>query len=236
VFVIWENHVDFPVLKVSLFSQNMVFAMSSLAAFISYSAVWAVAVVVSMYMQYIKGMEAWSAGLVMIAQPVVQAVFSPVAGRISDHVEPRIIASIGMALSCAGLGMLAFLDAATDIWYIVFALVVTGFGFAAFVTPNTHAIMSSTPKNSYGIASALISTMRTTGQMAGMGIVTVLLALIVGIVQITPEHYANFVLAVKAIFAVFSLLCLIATVTSLFRGKLRNEEDSAELVVPDVSA
>ena len=39
------------------------------------------------------------------------AVFSPLAGRLSDRIEPRIIASFGMALTCVGLFALACVDA-----------------------------------------------------------------------------------------------------------------------------
>ena len=102
-FVVRENRTDSPVLDMSLFRRNVVFALSNLAALINYAATYALSFLLSLYLQYIKGLGPRSAGLVMLAQPVMMALFSPLAGRLSDRVEPRIVASAGMAMSAAGL-------------------------------------------------------------------------------------------------------------------------------------
>jgi EmrB/QacA subfamily drug resistance transporter len=91
-FVLREMKTESPLLKIDLFRQNRVFAFSNLAALINYSATFAVGFFVSLYLQYLKGMSPRSAGLVLIAQPLVMTVFSPFAGRLSDRVEPRIVA------------------------------------------------------------------------------------------------------------------------------------------------
>jgi len=93
-FVKWETTTRYPVLDMNLFLKNMVFTFSMLAALINYSATFAVAFFMSLYLQNIKGFDPQTAGLILVAQPVVMAAFSPVAGRLSDRIEPRVVASV----------------------------------------------------------------------------------------------------------------------------------------------
>ena len=125
----------------------------------------------------------------MIAQPIVMAVFSPLAGKLSDKIEPRVIASLGMALTTLGLILLALINHHTTLLFIVISLMVLGFGFALFSSPNMNAIMGSVAKKYYGIASGSVGTMRLLGQMLSMGIATLVIALFIGRVPITPDLY-----------------------------------------------
>ncbi|RLI23816.1 MFS transporter, partial [Candidatus Bathyarchaeota archaeon] len=100
-FVKWEAEVEGPILNVSLFKNNLTFALSNLTALISYSATFAVSFILTLYLQYIKSFTPQDAGLILASQPIVQAVFSPLAGRLSDRMEPRVLASLGMALTAA---------------------------------------------------------------------------------------------------------------------------------------
>ena len=115
ILVRWEMKQKHPVLKIELFRNNIVFAFSNLAALINYSATFAVSFLLSLYLQYIKGFTPEKAGLILIAQPVMMAVFSPIAGILSDRVEPLIVASIGMTLTTAGLVMLIFVNNSASI-------------------------------------------------------------------------------------------------------------------------
>ncbi len=220
-FVKWENRVKHPVLDISLFRNNTLFALSNLAALINYSATFAVAFLLSLYLQYIKGLTPQIAGLVLVAAPLMQAIFSPFAGRLSDKIEPGLVASAGMALTVIGLILFAFLRATTSLWLIVASLVILGLGFAFFAAPNTNAVMGSVDKKSYGVASAVLSTMRQTGMMLSMGIVMVLFAIYIGRVQITPEYYAPFLKSVNIAFIIFAVLCFGGIFASLARGKVR---------------
>lgn len=218
-FVGWENKAPSPVLNLGLFRMNRIFAFSNLAALINYSATFAVGFFLSLYLQYLKGMTPQSAGLILIAQPVVMTIFSPLAGRASDKIEPRTVASIGMALSSAGLLLLALLRAGTSLGFVVASLAVLGFGFALFSSPNTNAVMSSVEKKHYGVASATLGTMRLVGQMLSMGMAIMIFAVFIGRVEITAANQAGFLQATKTGFAIFSTLCFAGIFASLARGR-----------------
>jgi MFS family permease len=234
-FVVWEIRVPNPVLNIGLFAQNRVFSLSNLAALINYSATSAVAFLLSLYLQYIKALSPQQAGLVLIAQPIMQATFSPVAGRLSDRVEPRIVASTGMTITAAGLALLALIGPATPLWAIIACLLVLGFGFALFSSPNMNAIMSSVERRYYGVASGTTGTMRLVGQMLSMGIATLLFALYLGRVEITPEVYPLFLASMKTAFAVFAALCVGGIFASFTRGRIREEYDRERTPVAHAS-
>lgn len=220
-FALWESRTRHPVLDVNLFRQSRVFAMSNLAALINYAATAAIGFLLSLYLQYIKALTPQQAGFVLIAQPVMQALFSPLAGRLSDRIEPRIVASTGMALNVIGLFLLTLLNATTSLPFIVASLLFLGLGFALFSSPNTNAIMGSVERRFYGVASATQGTMRIVGQMFSMGVVMLIINLILGPVQVTPEYYPLFLRAAHTAFVVFAVLCFGGVFASLARGKLR---------------
>ncbi len=221
IFVLWQHKISYPLLDFKLFSKNRVFAMSNLAAFINYSATYALTFVLSLYLQYVKGFEPAYAGIILIAQPVMMSLFSPLAGLLSDKSEPRIVASVGMALVSIGLALLVLVKQDTSVLSIVIFLMILGLGFALFSSPNTNAVMSSVEKKNYGIASSVLGTMRLTGQMFSMGIAMLVFSVVIGKVKITPDVHVHFMESMHIIFGIFALLCLAGVLASLSRGKVR---------------
>lgn len=219
-FIFRELNISSPVLNINLFIKNRVFGLSSLAALINYAGTFAVTFLLSLYLQYIKALTPANAGMVILIMPVLQAIFSPFTGRFSDIIEPRLLASSGMALTVVGLLMLVFIDNNTSMVYIISSLAILGFGFALFSSPNTNAVMSSAGKGSMAIASATLATMRLIGQMLSMGIAMLMLAIIMGNLQILPEFYPQFQTSVRYCFAIFTLLCFGGIFASMARGKI----------------
>jgi EmrB/QacA subfamily drug resistance transporter len=217
-FVVFELRLQAPLLDLRLFRHNRIFAFSNLAALFNYSSTAAVAFLMSLYLQYIKGLPPYKAGLVLVAQPIVMALTSPFAGRLSDRTEPRLIASAGMALSAAGLILFSLLGPATGFGTIIASLVCLGLGFGLFSSPNTNAVMCSVETRHLGVASASLGTMRLTGQMMSAGITMMIFALVMGRAPITPALYPLFLRSAHAAFIFFAVLCVAGVFASLARG------------------
>ncbi len=217
-FVAYELRTPHPVLAISLFRGNAVFAWSNVAALIHYCATFAVTFLMSLYLQNVRGLSARDAGVLMVVQPVLQVLFSPIAGRLSDRMQPRLLASSGMVLTVAGLLPLALLAVDTPLVLVVAALAVQGVGFGLFSSPNTNAIMSSVQRRSYGVASATLATMRLVGQMLSMGLVMAATAVGMGQARITPEHFPDFLSVVHVVFWASMGLCAVGVFASLARG------------------
>jgi EmrB/QacA subfamily drug resistance transporter len=219
-FVKFEVRAATPLLNVRLF-QDKTFAFSNLAALMNYSAIFMTAFMMSFYLQYIKGLDPQTAGLILITQPIVQTIFAPLAGRLSDRINPLKLASLGMALSAVGLFSFTFLAADTPITQIVSTLVLIGIGFGIFVSPNTNAIMGSVERRFYGVASAMVSTMRLLGQMLSMGLVLMVFAIRIGNAPITPATYPALQFSIDAVFSIGTALCVVGIFVSLAGGKNR---------------
>src|SRR4030042_1973639 len=219
LFVFFEKNISNPVFDVRLILRNRVFAFSGIAALIHYSATSATGFFISLYLQYLKGFDARTAGFIMISQPVMMALLSPLAGKLSDRYNPGVIASCGMGLTASGLIMLCFVTAESPIYLIITMLIIMGVGFALFSSPNSNAIMSSVEKKHLGVASSVVGTMRLAGQMLSMGIAMMLIALYIGQEPLKPETYSGLVAAMRLGFIIFSILCIIGIFASLARNK-----------------
>lgn len=219
-FLIYETHINSPVLHIGLFRGNTVFTFSNIAALINYSATHAVVFLLSLYLQSVRGFKPQKAGLILFVQPLIMAIFSPVAGRLSDRFEPRIVASIGMAINVIGLIMLAFLGSDTAISSIIFILLILGTGFALFSSPNTSAAMGSVQRRYYGIASATIGTMRLLGQMFSMAISTLIFTVRIGETQLNSDRFQPFLIGLRSAFFIFAGVCAFGVLASYARGKV----------------
>jgi EmrB/QacA subfamily drug resistance transporter len=219
VFVVIELKVEFPVLNISLFRDNRIFAFSNLAALINYAATFAVTFMLSLYLQYVKGLQPRDAGILLITQPAFMAIVASFSGRMSDRYDSRILASLGMSIIVVGLLFLCFLNVNSSNIYLISGLVVLGIGFGLFSSPNTNAVMSSVEKRYLGIASATIGTMRLSGQMISMAIAAMAIHVFIGDDTIAFDNFPQFMTSMRIVFIIFTALCVLGVFASLARGK-----------------
>lgn len=222
VFIWWERRVPAPLIDFTVFAHNRTFVFSNIAAMINYGATFGVGVLLSLYLQYIQGFSAASAGLILIAQPVVQMLFSPIAGRLSDRIEPQIVATAGMIFTATGLFIFVFLTPSTPLFVIIGTLMILGLGYGLFSSPNTNAIMSSVQKQHLGIASGMNATMRSFGQLLSMAIAMACFAIFIGPAKMTPAVYPALMTSVTVAFGIFTILCVIGIGTSYVRGTIHS--------------
>jgi MFS family permease len=221
LFLVQSNRTKFPVFEIRLFTRNRLFAFSNLAALINYSATFAIVFLLSLHLQKVKALSPQAAGIILISQPIVMTLLSPVAGRLSDRWEPRLLASLGMFLNAVGLFLLSTISQSTSNGTIVALLLFMGFGFALFSSPTMNTIMSSVERKHYGIASGTSATMRVLGQMVSMSVATMIFAFYFGSGQIKNVPVPVFVKSEQISFLVFGCLCLTGVYFSFSRGKLR---------------
>lgn len=218
LFVRLQLKADYPVFNVSLFRTNRLFALSNLAALINYATTFAITFVLSLYLQYIKGLSPREAGILLVIQPLVMAAIASVSGKLSDKHDPRILSSAGMALIAVGLALLIPIGKETTVTYIGIVLGLLGIGFGLFSSPNTNAIMGSVEKRYIGLASGTVATMRLVGQMLSMGIATMVINIFIGSGTINPSNYKQFILSAGTTFAIFVALSILGVWASLARG------------------
>lgn len=224
LFVRHELKTKSPIVEVRLFASNIGYSFSNLAALLNYGAIFAVGYLLSIYLQEVRGFDSQISGLILISQPLIQAILSPYCGRLSDRVSPFKLASLGMGLSALGILSFTFITENYPFGLIIVNLVVVGIGFAFFSSPNTNAVMAYVEKKDYGVASSILSTMRSIGNSASMAIVTFIVAKEMGDITLAQAEPSVLVETVRISFIVFTVLCVIGIFFSSKRKAPKKEE------------
>ncbi len=226
-FIVWELKIDYPILQLRMFGSNRFFTFANLAAFTYYTATAATSFILSLYLQNVHDLHvtfgariAYIAGLILLARPIFQAILSPFGGWISDKMAHQIITTTGIGFGIIGLSLLTFLKADTPLYIIILSLVFGGIGFGFFSSPNANSIMSSVPRKDYGVASALVGTMRTVGQTISLGLWTLLSAVIISDVDTqSPNYEPLFLKSAQIAFIIFVVIAVLGLLISYLRGK-----------------
>lgn len=219
LFLRHELRVESPVIQVRLFRRNISYTLSNLAALLNYGATFALGYLMSLYLQLIRGFDSQTAGIILISQPLIMALLSPYAGRLSDRISPHKLASFGMGLCALGLFLFIFISDDLHLALIVTYLAIMGLGFAFFSSPNTNAVMACVEPKDYGVASSLLATMRNLGQSSSMAIVTFIVATFLGNIPLEEADPAAVMHVMKVILIVFTILCTIGIFISLKRNR-----------------
>jgi MFS family permease len=231
----WESHVRVPVFNLSLFRHNRLFLLSNLTSVISYSSIWAVTYLMSLYLQLVRGLSPEIAGAVLVAGVVLQTILSPFGGRLSDTIQPRWVVSAGMTACVLGLVALAFLGFASPYWVIFVGLCLLGIGYALFSGANQSAIMGSVERKDVGPAGAMVGTMRVVGQAFSVALVTLVLAVTVGRHELTAADSTQFLTGMRIALIIMAALSAVGLLTSMSRGDVtrhRGPAESAEETAP----
>lgn len=220
LFLLLESRSASPLLDVHLLSGNRYFTLSSLAALGNYAATFGVVFFMSLFLQYAKGLSARQAGFILLLQPLMQVVTSPLAGRLAERIETARLATAGMLMSGAGLLLAALtLGPQTPLWLVALELMLIGAGFGIFITPNTTAIMDSVERRQYGVASGMIGAMRTLGMATSLTTITLVFSLFMGDQAVTDANLPRFLLSMKTALVVFSLFSCLGVILSFSRGR-----------------
>jgi MFS family permease len=218
IFSLYEDKQEHPVFNIDILLKNKQYAMSNVASLLNYSAAFALPFLLSLYLQYVKGIKPQETGFVLLASPIMVMLGSPFAGKLSDRRNPGVVASIGMGMVAISLFVLSIIiGTTTSILTIILLLMLFGTGLSLFSSPNTNAVMSALHNKNLGVGSSVLSTVRTFGKMLSMGISMFVLTVVVGKIKITPQVLPQFISAVRISCLVFGILSVVGGIASLAR-------------------
>ena len=218
MFVRTEMKAEDPIIRVTMFSEDSIFTLSNIAALLNYAATFAISYLLSIYLQQIAGYSSQTAGLILIAQPIVMALLSPGMGKYADRIAPWKLATGGMGIITAGLLAMTQLGKNTPLAVLIGLLLFVGIGFAMFSSPNTKAIMSRVAPKDYGVANSITATMRNMGQSVSMAIVTIVMGIYLGSSTLQNARTSTLLHSMKVSFIVFVVLSAAGTLMSMKRG------------------
>ncbi|WP_219469372.1 MFS transporter [Nonomuraea rhizosphaerae] len=173
-----ERRAAHPLLDLRLFGGRML-AFANLASFCNALARAALILVVALYFQAARGVDAFTAGLSILPVPVGMAVASPLAGSLK--ISPYVLAICGTLMSALGLGTLMLTaDPSTPYWIIGAGLFVAGCGSGTFLTGNTTQVMRALPPGSLGVVNGFRVMVMNVGVVISVGLSLSVLAGSVG--------------------------------------------------------
>jgi len=217
LFLIHESRTSKPMLPVREILRNRIFFFSNIATLLNYAASFAVAFFFSIYLQVALAMSPKTTGLILVVQPLIQAICAPLAGRLTERWPASNLATLGMTFCAAGIAAASFLTAHSNLWEIFPVLLLMGLGFGFFAAPNNLVIMESVSQREYGMAASVIATMRTLGMLTSMTITTVLLEMYLGTRQIGAATVIEFVASQRTAMWVFAGLSVVGIFFSMRR-------------------
>jgi MFS transporter, DHA2 family, multidrug resistance protein len=173
VFLIWELTEEHPIVDLSLFrSRN--FTVSTIAMLFAYGLFFGNVVLLPLWLQQYMGYTATLAGWVLAPVGFLAILLSPVVGRISDRVDPRILVTLSFGIFALVLFMRAHFNTNATIGTLMLPTVIQGAGMAAFFIPLVSISLSGIAPDRIPAASGLFNFARITAGAFGTSITTTL--------------------------------------------------------------
>ncbi len=205
-----------PLLQVKLFTQSRTFTILGIAHLLIYVSILALPFTLTLYLQYLKGVNAQSTGMILLVQALCTAVIAPFSGTLSKYFRPRHLIFTGVGLFVIACLMLASLGPESSIWVVVIAIALIGSSVGVMDTPIVHTSMSTVDNNLLGSASATMNGLRTMGGFIGMGLVSYLMGYHIGSAAIEPSLYPQLMTVIEQFFNISALLALLTLVLLVY--------------------
>ena len=176
-FVLIERHVAKPILPLAMFRSRQ-FSGVNATTFLVYGALSGLFFLLMPQLQGNLHYSALRAGAALTPANVIMLVLSPITGRMSARVGPRLLMTVGALVAAAGMLLFARVrDGATYLATVLPATIVFGLGLSILVAPLTSAVLSAVKESDTGIASGINNAI---ARLAGL-IATAALPLAAGI-------------------------------------------------------
>jgi EmrB/QacA subfamily drug resistance transporter len=232
VFVLLERRTKFPVLDFSLFRIRL-FTAGNIANLLSGLAFAALAFIMTLYFQLVRGDDPLHAGIFLIPLDATLILIGPLSGSLSDKWGARGLSTLGLIVASAGFLFLSTFSLSTPYPQIAAGLVLVGFGIGLFRSPNASSVMGSVPSSKRGISSGIRATIINTSIVTSIPLVLAFMtadvpyAKLVNIIgnlnlvtggQVAGSDLSGFLSGLQHSLIILSVLILASAVFSLLRG------------------
>ncbi len=217
VFLYIDLRIEHPIVELRLL-KDFNFSIANIVFFIFGFGMFGSTFLLPLFLQNSLGYTALQAGLVFLPVGVIQAILSPVSGIVSDRINPKIPAFIGIGALGIGLYMQNFLSLDSSNFQIILPLIVRGIGMGMIMAPLGTLAMGKLPPQKLAQASGLFNVIRQLGGSFGVAVMGTILS------HQVVVHSANYFQAVKRYSPTFKNSVLsMRTMIEQFSGKSMKE-------------
>ncbi|RAV19578.1 MFS transporter [Paenibacillus contaminans] len=161
---IWRQlAVKEPLLELLTFKYPL-FSLAMALILILMMMIFAVMIILPLYLQTVLLLTAFHAGLAMMPGGIVNGIMAPVSGHLFDKFGPRALVIPGLALAALAAGLFIGVDSSTGTGYVILLHVVLLAGFSMVMMPVQTTGLNQLPRHLYPHGTAIISTLQ---QVAG---------------------------------------------------------------------
>jgi DHA2 family multidrug resistance protein len=176
VYFVWhEIRIDNPVVDLSVLKDRS-FTAGSIIGVITGFGLYGMNIVLPLYFAGILRYDAINTGLALMPGALATALSMPLAGRLADRVDPRLMISAGIGLFMYFLWALFDINPSTGYWDVFWPQIVRGLGLGLLFVPLSAVTMSGISREKQAAASGLNNLLRQLGGSVGIAILTTMLA------------------------------------------------------------
>ena len=231
LFVLYEAKFSRdPIVNFDMF-KDRIFSFSVTVGLLQSLALFSVNYLLMFYFEGIVGLPIITAAYMILPMALMSSIFGPFAGRLSDKVGARVVGTVGLIIQALALFLLTQLTIHTTVYQVAAVEAVYGVGGGMFWPANTSAIMSSSSRERYGVASGIMNTFRNTGMVLSFVVALVsatsaipaylVYEMFVGNLygKLSPQLAGAYLNGQRFAFTISIILLAIATIMSAVRGK-----------------
>ena len=208
-FFLWERSYPHPLIPPGLFS-SCNFSRALCTNIVFQASGFGIALILSLFLQYIYGMDALTTGIVLFISQLLLIVVSPYSGRLSDRYPPQRVAAAGCLVNGIAMLMLVGISQTTSLLLIVLSLALNGLAFALFMPSVVKWTLLGVPREQYGILSGGTETARLVGISLSNAIIIITFSLIMGDTLVSPENIPLFLSAARWAIVIYVVLAFFA--------------------------
>src|SRR5213080_819035 len=169
--------------------------------------------IISIFLQTVKGLTAFNAGLTFLPMAISVFIFAPVAGILATRFGPKWVVTTGMALEAIALFSLSqIISVENPVYYMYPILVIYGAGVGLAISQLTSTVLQSIPWQKAGVGSGANNTVRQIGSAFGIAVIGAVL-----VAQISTVGVADLATS-TASFSVQQRVALTAALNSGLSG------------------
>ena len=177
LFIAREMTTSQPLINFQTFRTNSMFASTNFSALFLYMSHYSTLILLSFYLEIIRGLDPFTAGLLLTIEPLSVTIFALFGGWIAGRTSSRDPAVAGLGIVAASLLLLSTLSQESSTALIGVLLAMLGAGVGIFAPSNTNANLASVPTGDRALANGILGMMRHTGQSVSLAIGSILIGL-----------------------------------------------------------
>jgi len=168
-FLIVESLVKHPIVDLRIFKIRN-FSVTCILGALRSIALFSSVFLMPLFLQQLLGYSAFDTGILMMPSALTVAVTMPLAGKLTDHIGPKIPYIIGGVITAYSFYIYSELSLNSTYGFMLYGLILRGAGMGFIMAPIMVASMNSVPQKMMSLASGLLNLIMQVSAAFGIAI------------------------------------------------------------------